>query len=178
MHAFGNRQGNESEQAEKGELDEIDESQQRCAQRPRLHHVREQLDSDVRIAPCHHRATNEHDPHQAVACDLLCPGKAVVEYVAREELQKDDEGERPEDHESKPILRVVLDHDLDVFRLNEAFLAFGRFLLFFAHDPRAVKPVMLARKRIVTGLRVVLFQRLQGVVLGLRPAGTRTRVVV
>ncbi|MGB3657047.1 MAG: hypothetical protein WBA14_03835 [Pseudolabrys sp.] len=30
----------------------------------------------------------------------------------------------------------------------------------------------------MTGLRVVLFQRLQGVVLGLRPAGTRTRVVV
>ena len=110
----------------KAELDEIDEREQRGAQRPRLHHVREQLDGDMRVAPRHHGAADEHHPHQAIARDLLGPGQAVVEHVAREELQKDDEGERPEHHEGEPVLRVMLDHDLGVFGLDQTLFAFSR----------------------------------------------------
>ena len=85
--------GEVGEQAEEGELDEIDQRQQRGAQRPRPHHVGQQLDRDVGVAARHHRAADEHDPHQAVARDLLGPGEAVVEHIAGEELQEDDEGE-------------------------------------------------------------------------------------
>ena len=51
------------------------------------------LDRDMGVAARDHRAADEHDPHQAVARDLLGPGQAVVEHIAREELQEDDEGE-------------------------------------------------------------------------------------
>src|SRR5262249_49892992 len=138
VHALGDRPRHECEQAKKSELDEIDEGQQRRAKRSGLHDVRKQLDGDVRIAPGDHRATDEHDPHQTVARDLLGPGEAVVEHVAREELQKDDEGERPEEHEGNPIFRIVLDHDLSVFRLNETLLALRR--LFLAHDSPPPRP--------------------------------------
>jgi hypothetical protein len=49
------------------------------------------------------------NPHQAITRDLLGPGQAVIEHIAREKLQEDDEGKRPEDDESNPVFRVMLD---------------------------------------------------------------------
>src|ERR1043166_369483 len=72
-HALDDRPGKVGKKSEKAELDEVDEGKQRCAQRTGLHHVGEQLDRDVRVAPRHHRASDEHDPHQAVTRDLLGP---------------------------------------------------------------------------------------------------------
>src|SRR6186997_2549837 len=130
-HAIDDRPGQVREQAEKAELDEVHNGEQRGAQRPRSHHVGEKLDRDVRIAPRHHRAADEHDPHQAVARDLLGPRQAVVEHVAGEELQKDDEGESPEDRESDPVFRVMLDDDLLVFGDDEVDVLVRRLL---THD--------------------------------------------
>jgi len=62
----------------------------------------------------HHRTADERQRHQAVACDLLGPGQAVVHDVTGEELQEHDEGQRPEQHESDPVLRVVLNDDFFV----------------------------------------------------------------
>src|SRR5262245_7785393 len=134
--ALGGRSGNECDEAEKGELDEIDESQHGRACRARFHHVREQLDRDMGVAPGDHGAADEHDPHQTVARDLLGPGQAVIENIAREELQEDDEGERPEDDEGDPVFRIVLDGHRRIFDLDQALLVLERLL--FAHwYPRA-----------------------------------------
>src|SRR4029077_3680224 len=105
-HALGDGPGEPCEQAEETELDQIDEGEQRRARESRLHDVREKLNRDVGVAARHHDPADEHDPHQAIARDFLGPRQAVVEHVAGEELQKDDEGERPEDHEREPILRM------------------------------------------------------------------------
>ena len=67
--------------------------------------------------------------HQAVARDLLGPGQAVVEDVAGEELQEDDEGERPEQHEREPVLRMVLDHDLFVLGDDQVDVVGGAALV-------------------------------------------------
>ena len=106
-----------------------------AARRPRLHHVGEQFDSDVRVAPRHHRAANEHNPHQAVTRYLFGPGQAVIEHVAREKLQENDEGERPENRKCKPVFGMMLDHHLGIFGFDQAFLVAGR--LFFGHSSPA-----------------------------------------
>src|SRR4249919_3882217 len=144
MHALGDRPRHECEQAKKGELDEIHKRQNRRACRARLHHVREQLDGNMRVAPRHHRAADEHDPHQAITGDLLGPGQAVIEHIAREKLQEDDEGKRPEDDEGNPVFRVMLDLHLGIFDLNETLLAVRRRLL--AHDPPRSRPWSMARR--------------------------------
>src|SRR5262249_26342433 len=157
VHALGDRPWNASEQAEKWQLDEIDQGQQRRAQRPRLHHVRKQLNGNMRIAAGHHRATDEYHPHQSVARDLLGPGQAVIENIAREKLQEDDEGERPKERECKPIFRVVLDHDLGVLGFNQALFALKS--LFLGHDPprRAARTLYAA---LYDAMLRILFQRL------------------
>ena len=99
---------------------------------------------------------------------MRSPRSRRFEYVAREKLEKNDEGERPEDHERKPILRVVLDHDLSVFRLDQAFLAFERrgvssplgafFFFLLVKFPRPqTAAVMLALKRGMTGFASAYF---------------------
>ena len=50
LHALDDRHREIGQQAEEAERDEIDQRQQRGAQRPGLHHVRQQLDRDVRVA--------------------------------------------------------------------------------------------------------------------------------
>src|SRR6266446_3045996 len=90
------------------------------------------------VAARHHRPANEYDPHQRVAGDLLGPGQAVIEHIAREELQKNDEGEAPKNHEGEPIFRMTLDHHLGVFGLDQALCARGR--LIFTHEPSAPTP--------------------------------------
>src|SRR6476659_6063845 len=92
----------------------------------------------MRVAPRHHRAAHEDDPHQAVACDLLGPGEAVVEHVACEELQEDDEGERPEYGEHQPVFGMMFDDNLFVARDDEmdVFVCFD----FSAHLPPPLRP--------------------------------------
>src|SRR5262245_21617354 len=100
----------------------------------------------MRIAPLHHRAADEHNPHQAIARDLLGPGQAVIEDIAREELQEDDEGERPEDDEGNPVFGIVLDRHRRIFGLDQALLFFERLL--FAHCyPRATSRQVTPRRR-------------------------------
>src|SRR4029078_4545262 len=109
---------------------------------------------------------------QAVSRDLLGPGEAVVEDVTREKLQKDDESERPEDHEVKRACRIVVGHTLVAFRLDEALLALE--LLFFAHAPRPSDRNRHARVHCgMTGSCARLLPRLPRVALGLRRASTR-----
>ena len=155
----------------------------------------------MRVAPRHHRAADEHHPHQPIARDLFGPGQAVIEHIAREELQKDDEGEAPEDHEREPVLRVMLDDDLFVLGDDEVDVVVGFAADFFV--PRSAmssrpsfrrwrslfRPSTASRfyqrrrgcpcTRPAMTLRATdLFQSLQRVVFGLRPAGTRAGVVM
>ena len=110
-------------------------SQEDRPQRPRPHHVREQFNRDMGVTAGHHDAADENHPHQAIARDFFGPGQAVVKNVSREKLQKDNESQRPKDNEREPILRVVLDHHLGVFSLNQTLLAFKRLLV--THEPPA-----------------------------------------
>ena len=163
----------------KSEFDEIDRGQEDRPQRPRPHHVREQFNRDMGVTAGHHDAADENHPHQAIARDFFGPGQAVVKNVSREKLQKDNESQRPKDNEREPILRVVLDHHLGVFSLNQTLLAFKRLL--FTHEPPAPQaaPRHVALVRDMTKTRpVLLFQRLQRVVFGPRPAGARAGVIV
>src|SRR5436190_3284048 len=79
----------------------------------------------MRGPACHHCAADEGDAHQAVAGDLLGPGEAVVQDVAGEELQEDDETERPEQRESQPILGIMLDLDFRVLDVDQMLLRLG-----------------------------------------------------
>src|SRR5262249_22193670 len=63
-----------------------------------------------------------NNPHQAIARDLLGPGQAVIEDIAREELQEDNEGKRPEDNEGNPVFRIMLNRHRGIFGLDQAFL--------------------------------------------------------
>ena len=109
------------EQAEEAERDEVDQRQQR-ARGARRQQVRQQHDGDMGIAARHHGAADERHAHQAVAGDLLGPGQAVVEDVAGEELQEDDEGERPEQRKRQPVLGVMLDLDFRVLDVDQMLL--------------------------------------------------------
>src|ERR1044072_2786867 len=150
FHALDDCPGQVGKQSEKAELDDVDKGKKRGAQRAGLHHVGQQLDRDVGVAPRHHRAADEHDPHQAVACDLLGPGKAVVEDIAGEELQEDDEGERPEDRKRDPVLRVMLDDYLFVLRDDEVDVVVRRLLC--AHDVPCPAAVLILRSRMKCGV--------------------------
>ena len=69
--------------------------------------VVEHVDMDVaRHAHAHDGAQEDHDD-EAVDGDLLGPGKAVVQDVAREELQEDAERHAPEHGERDPVLHRV-----------------------------------------------------------------------
>src|SRR5436305_12193156 len=91
----------------------------------------------MRVAPRHHGAADEDDPHQAIACNLFGPRQAVVEHVAREKLQEHDERERPENGEHQPVFGVMFDHDLFVARDDEVDV-FVRCFGCGAHVPHSL----------------------------------------
>ena len=51
------------------------------------------------LAPHGSDRADERDADQQIARDLLGPAERVVEHIAREELQKNDEGQDPEQHD-------------------------------------------------------------------------------
>ncbi len=139
------------------------------------------------VASCHHRAADEYHPHQAVTRDFLGQSQAVVKNVAGEELQEDDEGEAPEDHEGEPVFRIMFNHHLGIFSDNEVDIVLYSRLL-FAHKVSLKSGQTAPSKHTRHAARFArhdeccprfaLLQRLQRVVFGLGPAGTGGGIVM
>jgi hypothetical protein len=91
LHALEDEHGEIGKQRQECEHDGVDQRPQKACRAGRQQ-LGQQHDGDMRIAARDHGGADERHPHQTVAGDFLGPGEAVVEDVAREELQEHDEG--------------------------------------------------------------------------------------
>jgi hypothetical protein len=75
----------------------------------------EHIDMDVARNAHAHGGAEKDDDDQRVDGDLLGPGKAVVQRIAREELQEDTDDHAPEHGERDPVLDAVV-RQVNVYR--------------------------------------------------------------
>src|SRR5690606_40890839 len=87
MHALGDREGEVEEQPDEGGLDHFHDRQEnpRAARREEM---KEDLYCDVSAFADHDGRAEECQHHQQVPRDFLGPGEAVVQDVARKELDR------------------------------------------------------------------------------------------
>src|SRR5450631_2292252 len=93
--------------AEEGDPDQVDRGRQHPPGPIRQIAI-DQVDLDVPRQAHAHRGPQKYHADQAVGRDLLGPGVAVVEDIAREELQKDAQRHDPEDRQRQPVLGRIL----------------------------------------------------------------------
>ncbi|MNJ60382.1 hypothetical protein D3C77_561050 [compost metagenome] len=57
--------------------------------------------------PHAHGSAQEHHADQAIHRQFLGPGKGVVQHVAGEKLQEDQQGHHPEYAQANPVFRLI-----------------------------------------------------------------------